>query len=292
MEDSWSEWLEDSKSPTYLSELLFGVENWLGFSNDAASFSDIPVDDTTVQAEWVIWATAGCNTLLAFLTIVILAGISLPQAERLHQALSSHAFATLFLITLGLNWLCLVAFLAGTSVLVDSCMSGSTGNGPSEVVQHLLGNMASESQLPQYWSYFSDGCPAESYPSFVDDRVWEWGSYLPSAFRLANEAKIFPDFEFVQECGAELGVVRNSTKILSEQFCKVTQSLIDVRRQMGCDKWYPWYELIVNESYCNQGATALTWAITTQFSCVLMGLIIWTFRASFRGEKRIASEDS
>lgn len=262
LQDSWNNWLDTFVSPETIEETLFQPEDWESFTMDVEALLGQPVERSLDGWNWALWAAVACNCLLSIFALSILAAISLDGATRLHYQLSTWSFATMYWITLILAWIFGMCYLIGTTLAVDTCTATLEEgvSAPSETVQILLDRIETRSFLPNYWEYLVQGCPSETYPEFLSDRVWEWGNFLPTTIGIANGLLEFSDDKFMQTCGTPIGPLRSAAETFSLQLCMVTQSLVNIRRNLGCDQWYPWYESLANESICNQGSTAFVWS--------------------------------
>lgn len=259
--NQWQEWLEVYVHPQYIETKFLDAEDWSAVSLDAEVLAEQPVEEYLGSWNWGLWAALTCNTLLSILVFAILAGIALPEAESLHKIISSWPFAAIYWTSVFLAWVFGVGFIIATVLTVDSCTAVDDDGveSPATLAKILFDRIETSSGLTEYWDYIADGCPAENYPTLVDDRVWAWSSLLPSIIRLSNGLETYPDSDFMETCGTPIESLRDAAETLSSQFCMVTQSLANIRRVLGCDQWYPWYESISNESLCSQGSTSLAW---------------------------------
>ncbi len=262
LEAAWRSWLQIFGSPETVEQTLFQPEDWNAFTMDLDTLLDQPVERGLDGWNWALWASVACNCLLSIFALSILAAISLDDATRLHFQLSTWSFATMYWITVVLAWIFGVCFLVGTTLTVDSCTSSmEDGIGaPATTAKILLKRIDTRSFLPIYWDYVVDGCPSNLYPEFLSDRVWTWGNLVPSTVRIATRLEEFSDEDFTETCGSPIGPLRSAAETFSLQLCMVTQSLINIRRNLGCDQWYPLYESMANESTCYQGSTAFVWS--------------------------------
>eukprot|EP00934_Nitzschia_sp_Nitz4_P005861 Nitzschia sp. Nitz4//scaffold247_size31676//5310//8505//NITZ4_007926-RA/size31676-augustus-gene-0.29-mRNA-1//-1//CDS//3329543943//5851//frame0 len=283
LESQWQAWLDVYVDPQTIESEYLEVQDWWSVALDADTFSDQPVDNYLSGWNWALWAAVTCNAVLAVAVFTILAAVALPEANTLHRQISTWSFSIIYWTAALFTWCFGICLMVATTLTVDSCMveDGEGSPSPTTVAKTLLQRMDTESSIPQYWDYIVDGCPADDYPSLLDDRVTAWAGLLPTAIRLQKGFSAYNNETFLDQCGVSIDALREATGTLSEQLCTVTQELSTMRSALGCDKWYPWYESISNNSLCDNGTNALAWACGTQLLVLIMVFIIWTLRASF-----------
>jgi hypothetical protein len=218
---TWEEWL-DFVQPTNVA-ILYQGENWTLLQNDLDTLLEQPVESNLEYWHWALWVTCACNCLLALLAFFIMWGISLPWLEKsLERSLSSCLFGFFYWLLVVLAWVFGMGFLIASVLSVDVC-----ADSPNEIAVELLNNrMDTQSFLPKYWEYHMRGCPADSYPPYVDDRVWLWANLLPPTSRLADGLEGLPSATFEETCGTSIEPLRNAAATLNLQLCIVTQSLV------------------------------------------------------------------
>lgn len=282
LEGSWQRWLASFVDDTTVAETLFEPEDWDAFAVDLDALVDQPIEHSLDGWNWALWAAVACNCLLSVFALSILAAVSLDGATRLHYQLSTWSFATVYWITVLLAWIFGIGFMIGATLAVDSCTTTVEDiTTPAITAKAMLANIPTQSFLPQYWDYIVDGCPSDSYPAFMTERVWTWGNTLPATVRIATRLQEFDDKDFLDTCGSPINPLRSAAETFSMQLCMVTQSLVKIRRSLGCDQWYPWYESMANEAICYQGSRAFMWSSACQIVVLVMAFLIWTMRVSF-----------
>jgi hypothetical protein len=232
LQDTWEEWLQFVQPRTVA--LLYQGENWALLDHDLETLAEQPVESTMVAWRRALWATCGCNAVLAVMAFGILWGIAFPDYYKhccqRRRILSSWWFGFVYWILVALAWAFGMCFLIGSVLAADVCGGESSTSSslpsPSSVAKELMGRLDTKSFLPAYWDYHIQGCPSELYPKFVDDRVWLWADLLPTTSRLAAGLEELSDSNFLETCGTSIEPLRNAASTLSLQLCMVTQSLV------------------------------------------------------------------
>jgi len=132
---------------------------------------------------------------------------------------------------IGIEWFGIpepLLILTGTVLTVDTCMSPDAETGwyaPNPIARLLLErNIAADddatSILPEFWNYHMDGCRPENYPGFLNHRINTLGEFLPVTNRLVDS------------------------------WWAISTWISCSPVELGCNKWYPWYDSMVNEAVC------------------------------------------
>ncbi|KAL3919076.1 MAG: hypothetical protein SGILL_003939 [Bacillariaceae sp.] len=292
-----------------LREMVTYLDGTFQLVVEPEALQDMETDLQTLQAlldqadkyypttlNWTFWVAVGCNLALAVIALCICAtvmllyfGRPLPRAFR---CLRSFFLIPLFLFLVVLGWAFTTVFIVGSVGAADACI-----NSPDAAMLALLNRVEDsfqdDSVIHDFLEYFVRGCPVESAPQDLDQRVVIMTEIIVPALEEVLTAMQQIGFANLQQiCGADLSSFPAIIEAMESQLCELSQSIVDLRILLQCPDWYAIYQYTVHNGVCYYSSTGFGWAASTQLVLVVLSMIILTLRVSYYQLNEVADEGS
>ncbi|KAG7372457.1 hypothetical protein IV203_018600 [Nitzschia inconspicua] len=244
---------------------------------------------------WAFWVAVGCNLTLASICVLIcIAAMLLYFGHPLPlwlKRLRSFVMVPTFLVLVVLGWIFSSAFVVSSIGGADACI-----NSPDAFMLSLLnrleGEFSTNSVLHDFLKYYVRGCPVESAPKDLDQRIVIMTQLIvPSLQDFRNAMDRIGLSNLQQLCGgADLTIFISKINALETQLCELSQSFLTTRMLLNCPNWVQWYQLGAYEGMCYYASTGFAWAASTQIVMMVLSMIILTLRVSFFELNEVADE--
>ena len=245
---------------------------------------------------WTFWVAVGCNMALAVIALCICTAVMLlyfgrplPRALRF---LRSFVLIPLFLILVVMAWAFTTVFITASIGMADTCIN-SPDAAMLAILDRVEGEFQANSVIHDFLEYFVRGCPVETAPQDLDQRISIMAQLIVPAlqeFLIAIQQTGFVNLQRI--CGADLTPFIAVVDAMETQLCELSQSIVDLRLLLQCPDWYALYQYTVYNGVCYYSSTGFGWAASTQLVLVVLSMVILTLRVSYYQLNEVADVGS
>jgi hypothetical protein len=266
--------------------------------------------DISETFNWAFWCSMAFSLTLAIICLFFVFAAVRP-VSKWNRRIQNCFLVPIFGLMVVLSWVFYMVFVIGSVGLADLCYdspdenfqailqtssgsfsplifnaivfytSGTFNNG---VFFLLVLNFLPKRQvlIVRLVFFFSiiKGCPAD-VP--IGQEVVTFMTFLAGTIETILRAKLaFDDVGANLLCdGAAQRQVSAVSQALSTSVCGVTEVLLEFRKLMSCDNWYPLYEESMYNAMCYDGTDGFAWVTSTQIAIVFLSLLIATSRVVY-----------